>query len=339
MALISVFAFLLLMAIFVAQFLSVVSRSVRYQTSAEAPLPLRPYAFSALEATIAVFGEYQRFTEGLAYPAEGWGNPLEWADLEWSVPPGVMPEIRVDVTDETGKIPLTPENERVLDQLLETLGVDFNERSEMIDSLADWVDDDGENTKLNGAEADWYERNDEDYPRLPANRPLSSIEELRHIRTWREQFFDERGQPLPVFETFRENVSLLSPGPINLNTAPPLVVEVLGELGGFYPEDIEEQLAGLDNIRGTRDDEPLNATNMAGRIPEDVPVGYSAQLIRARISVTRGAQRYFVEALIQAGGGGDPEQSQGSVRRRVASSSGEADAFAVIRLSENQALD
>jgi hypothetical protein len=63
---------------------------------------LRLEAYSALETTLAVLQDFQLVNGGLRSPAEGWGNPLEWAGYV----PAEGRAITVEFVDESGKLSL-----------------------------------------------------------------------------------------------------------------------------------------------------------------------------------------------------------------------------------------
>ncbi len=369
MALITVFGFLLVMAVLVTQFLLIISRQLRYRATVESAAPLRPYAYSALEATQAVLAEFREFDEGLFDASQGWGDPLRWANLTHLHATGdeidrendrlggrnfrkeddIGPTSAVRITDESGRIPLDPEQPALLRALLEQLEVKFDDQEILIDSLADWIDDDGDAYRLDGAEADWYRR--EGWSRLPPNAPLQTLGELRDIRGWRTAFFDDHLQPTSRFEQLRQAVSIHHRGAVNLNAAPPIVVAALAELLGFLPEDLDARIAGPDRIRGTADDEPLRDLNFlaSANLPEGVSVSNTATLLRIQITVTEGPRQFSLETLVATSGAGNPSNNpevnrpgtggRPRIRPPNRTPGGQSGNFTILRLVENGHLD
>jgi general secretion pathway protein K len=101
----------------------------------------------------------------------------------------------------------------------------------LVDSLADWLDADDEERE-HGAEQDYYSSLSPPY--LPANRPMFLVEELIFVKGWDAVLAPEnKEQPYNIldFVTTRGEE-----GKININTAPPLVLQALHE-------EITEELA------------------------------------------------------------------------------------------------
>ena len=130
-----------------------------------------------------------------------------------------------------------PQFIELLRRYLEVKGVDLNERDHMIDCLLDWVDPDNL-VRLNGAEDDPNYR--------PANKPLSTLEELKRVRGWEE--FTAR----PDWDA---DLTIMS-------TSPQIDVlwasrDVLLSLPGMTEGLVDRYLSarlGPDGIQGTEDD-------------------------------------------------------------------------------------
>ncbi len=101
----------------------------------------------------------------------------------------------------------------------------------LVDSLVDWLDADDEE-RDHGAEQDYYSSLSPPY--LPANGPMFLVEELIFVKGWDAVLAPEnKEQPYNIldFVTTRGEE-----GKININTAPPLVLQALHE-------EITEELA------------------------------------------------------------------------------------------------
>jgi general secretion pathway protein K len=125
------------------------------------------------------------------------------------------------VTDEEARLNLNAATPDRVDRLLQALGIDKIERDVINDSLQDWRDANEEH-RLNGAESD------DTYLQLPLpyrskNANLDSITELLQIKGVTPAiFYGSEGKPgLAAFVTAK------SPGQVNLNTAPCVVLKAL----------------------------------------------------------------------------------------------------------------
>lgn len=162
--------------------------------------------------------------------------------LRGRFPPNQSYEARV--TGEGGRLNVNllvagqnPQFIELLRRYLEVKGVDLNERDHMIDCLLDWVDPDNL-IRLNGAE--------DDPGYKAANKPLTTLEELKRVRGWEE--FTSR----PDWDA---DLTLFSPIPqIDVLWASR---DVLLALPGMTEGLIDRYLTmrpGPDGIQGTDDD-------------------------------------------------------------------------------------
>jgi len=163
----------------------------------------------------------------------------------------------------------------------------------LADTLADWIDADGEPQPQGGAE-------DENYlalqpPYLAANRPLTDLAELALV-----QGFDDgvraRLRPfvsaLPVFTA------------VNVNTAPPEVLAAIIESLGL---DGARDLAATRSRAYIRDRNDLLAHLPKGVLVPAEDVSYSSNYFMASLRVTiSGAQARGVALLARGNAGGWP---------------------------------
>jgi general secretion pathway protein K len=126
------------------------------------------------------------------------------------------------LSDEEARLNLNAATPERVDRLLVAIGVDKIERDVINDSLQDWRDANEEH-RLNGAESD------DTYLQLPLayrskNANLDSITELLQVKGVTSALFHgTEGKPgLAAFVTAK------SPGQVNLNTAPCVVLKALG---------------------------------------------------------------------------------------------------------------
>ena len=356
--LLAVFGFIMLMGFFVVQFLEIVALQVRRQSLESSADDLRPHAVSALETTLAVLAEFREIDGAIYGPAQGWEAPLDYAGIPW--PEGIT--VEVTITDEGSLLPLNgvvnDDTRERLRNLFDELEIDEAELYEvsgetvavLTESLIDWIDAD-ERSGFDGGEADWYE--DRNWPRLPPNRPLTRLEDLRYIRGWRELFFDTDGAPNERFEAFRPHVTLFEGGKVNINTASEtLLYTALERLGEYFAEDLVDERNGPDGVAGTADDEVFTTLAEAG-LGDDDNASTEMSLIRVEVLVRAAYGQYRIETLVNAGGssgsagdggggarnpGGNPPDTRTGSRSGGGSASG-GYPFEINRRVDNLSLD
>ena len=126
------------------------------------------------------------------------------------------------LNDEEARINVNAAPPDRLDRLLQALGLKKAERDTIVSSIQDWRDANDDH-RLNGAESD------DTYLKLPVpyrarNGNLESTSELLQIKGVTPAIFTGAdGRP-----GLSDLVSVGTPGPVNLNTAPPLVLRALG---------------------------------------------------------------------------------------------------------------
>jgi type II secretory pathway component PulK len=137
-----------------------------------------------------------------------------------NVPLGVG-QFTYRVTDEESRLNLNAATPDRVDRLLQALGVDKIERDTINDSLQDWRDANEEH-RLNGAESDEYLQRL--LPYRSKNAALDSITELLQVKGMTPAIFQgTAGKPgLAAYVTVK------SPGQVNVNTAPCIVLKALG---------------------------------------------------------------------------------------------------------------
>jgi hypothetical protein len=240
---------------------------------------LQASAFQSLEIVIGVLAEIKALDGALYSPAQGWGNPLGYAGFPpagsasnafaesddpastfqgleemapFAFPPGI--EVEIHIRDEAGRLPLNQTSAERWKLLFEEMEIQSGDAALLTDTLLDWIDPDDE-PRLNGAEAGFYQRRDPPY--LPTNGPVDDLYELQFVEGFDRLFFDEQGLPNDRFRIFYDCVTTVEVGTINLNTAHPLVLEVLAEELEFEADKVADYVAGMDLEAGTADDQVL----------------------------------------------------------------------------------
>ena len=126
------------------------------------------------------------------------------------------------ITDEEGRINLNTSPPDRLDRLLLASGIEKRVRDTIVDSLQDWRDPNEEH-RLNGAESeDTYLK--AAVPFRARNADLASVAELLQIKgVTRELYEGAKDRP-----ALSDQVTVLTQGQININTANPVVLRALG---------------------------------------------------------------------------------------------------------------
>jgi general secretion pathway protein K len=323
---------IILLSFLITKFMEEALEDLEYRSIFNEPVEVRSYAYSMLELSLATVHEVALIDDGKLYaPEQGWGRPLEYAKVQ--VPNGW--EVSVEITDEGGKLPINEMDEELLNEMLEEIfEFDFGTARELTSTLKDWIDE-NDSQRLNGAESEVYLRRNPPY--RAANGPLQNLEELRLLEVWEDEFFDETGQPNELFEQLDNMVSVYQSGPVNLNKAPPEVLELLALRDGYDEEYIFD---GLERPYLT---EPPGAANQSTSSVE-------IKLLRVTVSLRRGNVPYTVSALVEpdfntegaAGGGRTPGRRSESDAPKTGTKE-EQDAisypFKIIQLSEYDAGD
>lgn len=321
--LVGVLAIILLLSVLVTRFIGQAVEDMEYRAIFNEPAEVRAFAYGMLETTLATIREIAEIDDGrLHAPEQGWGDPLRYAGI---TPPEGW-EVDIEVWDESGKLPLNTMPENLLNRLLEEeFDFGFGTARELSSTLLDWIDSDS-NPRLNGAESDFYLR--ERPPYRAADAPLQSLDELRLIKAWDEEFFDSSGQPNERFQHLSEMVSVYRTGPVNLNSAPAPVIELLALENGWPARNIFD---GLEKPYLT---EPPGAGGSGNSSTE-------ATLIGIRVTVQRGNAPFTIHALVEPDFGEGANSGGGPASGRSGNAPGrsEEDSARTGAVEEQEALN
>src|SRR5690606_28580353 len=108
--LVAVLGFIVLLSAILVAFLGESIARIKYYGLFFNRDDLRVEAYSALEITLAVLSEIHAIDGSINGPAQGWADPLAYA--EYTPPEGTRVAVRFE--DESGRIPLTPSTDRML---------------------------------------------------------------------------------------------------------------------------------------------------------------------------------------------------------------------------------
>jgi len=137
------------------------------------------------------------------------------------------------IIDENGKISINSADKDTLIKLLEYSGVeDKIERSTISDSILDWIDAD-KNHRLNGAEDDYYQRQNPPY--YAKNGRIETMDELLKIRGMTKEILygsqDEVEAEDKKYRGIANYLTVYKIPTINPNTASKEVLRILFPLG------------------------------------------------------------------------------------------------------------
>lgn len=265
--------------------------ALKSRASAAAESKLRLDAYSALNAAVAVLEEYAEIDGGIYAQTQGWGKPF--ADGRVAMPNGG--EAEVEISDESGKIPLRAVKSGYVAKILETLGLSENDAQKYADLIFDWCDPD-DSASAFGAE---YEDYDTLAPQ-PLNRPMESFRELSFIKDAAEIFFDETGAPTELYKKFAAIFSLEPFSKVNLNAAEEDVLFAMMEAEQKdYDRSLYDALRGnvggiKDGIVWCKDSEELQNRGVS-EYPQQNS-SFSAQFLKISITVKRGLGQYKLVA-------------------------------------------
>lgn len=252
---------------------------------------LRADAYGALETSLAALVDFRTVDGGLYAPSQGWADPLGYAG--YTPREGVT--MAVTFEDESAKLSLPRLNADTLNALLVQLGLTTADAARVADALLVWM--------RNGHIAAESATSDRAYtqadpPAQPPRRSLRSFEELASIAVAREFFFDESGQPKPLFEAFKQAVSLYDFNATNLNSAGEAVLVASG-WDTTQSGQLQKYLATPVSSTKTR---PYLRSLQEARAQVGNAVsrnfGAQIQLLRIHVTARQGAAQLRLSALV-----------------------------------------
>ncbi len=179
-------------------------------------------------------------------------------------------------------------NEAMLQQGLLVMGVDAGQMTPIVNSILDWIDPD-DNTRLQGAERDFYQGLTPPY--FAKNGPIDDLSELLLIKgitpelyyglaatNYQGNYFSARQNQfgpypgnLPDMPVGLTNLfTPLSDGKINLNTAPAEVLQLIPGVTREAAEGIVGARAGEDDGSGLIG--PYRSIGQVQRVPQVTPI-------------------------------------------------------------------
>lgn len=212
-------------------------------------------------------------------------SAIAWLELDnWHVGDGAISfsldgnSVSVKITDEERKMNINMADEAILRQAMMLIGGDLTDTATVMDSIRDWIDPD-DLRHPNG----WEDRDYQSLPRpyYAKNGPLDDMSELLLINGVTPELYwgphleahpeaqvtrvlgnTRRGRLNPG-EVLTYPVGLvdlfccLSLGQINVNTADPIVLQLIPGVDEAAAHEIVRLRAGLDGVDGSGDDVPF----------------------------------------------------------------------------------
>lgn len=256
---------------------------------------LRRDAYSALEVTLGVLEDFRLVNGGLRSPAEGWSQPLEFANWQ----PRDGREVEVAFEDESGKLSLPRVQLTTLVTLFEGWGMAQSDAERLADALLAWMKKDHVSSMARQPD---YEQGS--LPYGPPLRSMRSYSELAAIDYAREVFYDEKGQPNELWHRFVNTISLLDFKETNLNGLSGSLLNDLGLIDDSQERQFEDFRRGTGmHARGGPGffQTPADAASIVGA---QALTGYGTQINALRIIVTvrEGRTHFRVSVVVTPSG-------------------------------------
>jgi type II secretory pathway component PulK len=250
---------------------------------------LRLQAWSMMEVAVAVLADVKTIDGALYSPAQGWGDPLDYAQIE--LPEGM--NVTFEFIDESAKLGINELDEGSLFLLFDQMDFDLDVSQTLTNSLLDWIDEDDE-ARIDGGESREYSTADMEMH--PSNQPLRSLAELSSIIGFREHFFDEYGFPNDYFRQLSEMLTHHPVALMNANAASPLALQALAGLNEIQTETIEDYIAGLDRELGTADDNYFASTgeisDVIGEMERGARITQQISVLTIKVTVQESGSAY-----------------------------------------------
>ena len=250
---------------------------------------LRHDAYNVLYAAFSELKEYKETDGGYYSYGQGWATLA--ADGRAMLPKGL--NVKVAVTDENAKLPLSKLTAEQLAALLYEMGLPEANLQEISNTIVDWMDTD-DAVLPSGAEKEDYDPESA----LPPNRIMRSLNELKHVKEASHYFFDESGRPNDYYKMFASAVSPYS-DTVNLNNASELVLRALFKMDEI---DFDENLPrALRGETGGVSDGIYWVKNVAeiGNRGASVPLKYAgaqSKILRLDVEASRGLGAFRLTA-------------------------------------------
>lgn len=279
---------------------------------------LRSEAYSALETTIGVLEDFRVVAGGLHSPAEGWGNPLEFAHYE----PAAGRTIEVQFVDESAKISLPKAQPSTFLELFKGWGMLPGDAQKLTDALMLWMKKDAPPGTAGAPRLEDYDRGE--LPSIPPGRSLHSFNELASIEYARNVFYDETGEPNELWHRFVDAFSLYSYEKSNINGGNPATLTGLGITDPAEKKRLHDFVNGTGSFQrkgpGFFKNNADVATLLGANSPAVAGLATDIAALRVIVTVHEGRSAFTLSTVIAPTGGAtappktpDPTPAKGSV--------------------------
>lgn len=303
--LIFVLVLVVLLSVISTRLMQETIQEMRYVSQQHFRDNLRIHAYSVLDLTVGVLNEFSMIERVLYSPDQGWGNPLQYAEVP-SFEPNVSWDVKI--VDESGKIPISSVGEDEMKYLFASMIageslVDEDDGQPFYDAFMDWQDADDED-RDEGAEDDYYE--DLDPPYFTPGKKIQNFEEFRMIKGFAYDyddpdnsgiFYGEDGRENQNLSNFRNSFSFFHEGFVNINGAPDFLLRFLcGDDEGLY-EDLKSGPSAFAQESGfftSMNDPVLAQLSQKSRIRFST----SASMFRIEVNITKGKANFQLHAVV-----------------------------------------
>lgn len=253
---------------------------------------LRQKAYSTLEVTLAVLEDFRQADGGLRSPAEGWADPLGFAN--WTPGDGYTAEVTFE--DESGKISLAHVTPTTLTELFKSWQISQSDSEKLTDELMSWMQKDYVPV---GSLSPDYDR--VTLPYVVPQRSLRSFSELAAIDGVREFFYDKDGRPNEYWHRFVNTFSLFDYKQSNINAASSDVLSAYGTSDLSAQQRLGEYLSGTGTYANQGPGFFQNSADAASVLGgSSVPAGFGTLISALRINITihQGRSQFRLTAVV-----------------------------------------
>jgi len=157
---------------------------------------------------------------------------------------------------------LYQEDKKLLRDIFQSWGVDFEVASEIADALIDWIDT-NDDIQLNGAESEYYEG--QGFFNRPFNRAFYDLDEMRLVRGMDAV---EAANP-----NWRDWFTVWSTGGLDVTEASAELLAMATETNIEETQSLVAIVDGADGIRNTEDDQELSVEDVMSNLGIEDPSG------------------------------------------------------------------
>jgi general secretion pathway protein K len=192
--------------------------------------------------------------------------------------------VRVEITDESGKIDINSADDALLQSLFLSIGANIDQAAALSDAIQDWRDPD-DAVRPHGAEAGEYKA--AGLPYVPRNQPFQTVSEVQQVF----------GMNYELYARIEPAITIYAGGGAPNPAYAPL--EVLQALPGMTPELAQQLILARQQIQ------PGQAAAAGLTLPDGTPIvangGGNTYTIKSRATLSNGAST-LLDASIRLGG-------------------------------------